>query len=237
MIPASLSRARCTGKLGFINYAYLTLRRSYHMSKANLDLSKAKVTKFTELDEPKWVQTNLIKFIDPQGKERDWECCSRKTRVEGSDCDGVGIIAILEKPSGPEIVLQKQFRPPVEGICIEFPAGLLDPNETLETCAERELLEETGYIGKAIKSSPVIFNDPGFCNTNLKLVHVKVDLSDPRNKSPEPQLEENEFIESFTVPLANFQKQLEEFAAQGYKIDARVQNVSDGIELAKKYQL
>lgn len=41
-------------------------------------------------------------------------------------------------------------------------AGLLDPNETLEQCAERELHEETGYIGKAVRSSPVMFCDPGF---------------------------------------------------------------------------
>lgn len=202
-----------------------------------MDLKKAKILQYTELADPKWVQTNLIKFVDPQGKERDWECCSRKTRVAGSDCDGVGIIAILEKPEGAEIVLQKQFRPPVEGVCIEFPAGLLDPNETLETCAERELLEETGFVGKAIKSSPVIFNDPGFCNTNLKLVHVSVDINDPRNQNPQPELEDNEFIESFTVPVAELPKRLLALANEGYKVDARVQNVADGIELAQKYRL
>lgn len=111
---------------------------------------------------------------------------------------GVGIMAILKKPTGPEILLQKQFRPPVDGVCIEIPAGLLDPNETLETCAERELFEETGYIGKAIRTSPVMFNDPGFCNTNLKLVTVSVDLEDPRNQNPTPHLEDGEFIETFS---------------------------------------
>lgn len=95
-------------------------------------------------------------------------------------------------------MLQKQFRPPVDGVCIEVPAGLLDPNESLETCAERELFEETGYIGKAVQSSPVMYNDPGFCNTNLKLVTVSVDLDDPRNQNPTPHLEDGEFIESFT---------------------------------------
>lgn len=71
------------------------------------------------------------------------------------------MVALLEKPTGKEILLQKQYRPPVDGVCIEIPAGLLDPNESIGRCAERELLEETGYVGHAIKVSPVMFNDPG----------------------------------------------------------------------------
>ena len=65
--------------------------------------------------------------------------------------DGVGVIAILRNPKGPEILLQKQFRPPVGKVCIEIPAGLLDVGESGEECAVRELREETGYVGKAVK--------------------------------------------------------------------------------------
>lgn len=202
-----------------------------------LDLLKAHVTEYKELTDPKWVQAKLIEYVDPNGKARDWEYCYRKTRVEGSDCDGVGIICVLHKSGGPELLLQKQFRPPVDGVCIEIPAGLLDPNESIETCAERELLEETGYIGKATRVSPVMFNDPGFTNTNTKMVHVDVDLSDPRNQNPKPQLEENEFIECFTVPMKTFPLELRKLAAQGYKLDSRVANIADGIELAQSLGL
>ena len=48
------------------------------------------------------------------------------------------------------MVLQKQFRPPVGRVCIEIPAGLLDPDERPEVCAVRELKEETGYEGVAV---------------------------------------------------------------------------------------
>ena len=157
--------------------------------------------------------------------------------TNSNNLTGVGIIAILKKPTGPEILLQKQYRPPVEGVCIEMPAGLLDANESIERCAERELLEETGYIGTAVRSSPIMFNDPGFCNTNLKLVTVAVDLADPRNQNPVPQLEDGEFIETFTVPLKSFPEELRRLASEGYKLDARLQNVADGIELAREYGL
>jgi ADP-ribose pyrophosphatase len=60
----------------------------------------------------------------------------------------VGIVAILQRPGeAAEILLQKQFRPPVGKVCIEVPAGLVDEGETAEEAALRELREETGYVG------------------------------------------------------------------------------------------
>ncbi len=55
-------------------------------------------------------------------------------------------------------MLQKQYRPPVNSVTIEVPAGLIDANETPEECAVRELREETGYVGKAVQTSTVMFN-------------------------------------------------------------------------------
>ena len=79
--------------------------------------------------------------------------------------------------------------------------------------------------------------DPGFCNTNLNMVHVRVDMSLPENQNPQPQLEENEFIESFTVPLASLFEEMKKLEAEGYAIDARVGTIAEGIELAQKWKL
>lgn len=38
-----------------------------------------------------------------------------------------------------------QFRPPVNRIVVDFPAGLVEPGETEQECALRELREETGF--------------------------------------------------------------------------------------------
>jgi ADP-ribose diphosphatase len=79
--------------------------------------------------------------------------------------------------------------------------------------------------------------DPGFCNTNLKMVHVTVDMSLPENQNPVPQLEEGEFIEVFTTPLTSLWDECKKLEAEGYAIDARVGTLAEGIELAKQWKL
>ncbi|KAK4117786.1 hypothetical protein N656DRAFT_794220 [Canariomyces notabilis] len=200
---------------------------------------EAKVISTDPLHENEAVWTKLVKktYIDPKGVTRTWESAERTTRPKGSDIDGVGIVAILEKETGPEIVLQKQYRPPLDKIVIELPAGLIDEGETAEQAAIRELKEETGYVGKVIEMSPVMFNDPGFCNTNLRMVHVSVDMSLPENQDLKPELEENEFIEVFLVKLDALWEECIKLEAEGYAIDARIANLAEGIEIAKRFKL
>ena len=57
-----------------------------------------------------------------------------------------GAVVIVPLMDDGRVLLERQFRYPVQQVMIEFPAGKLDvQGEDRLACAQRELLEETGY--------------------------------------------------------------------------------------------
>ncbi|KAF1344632.1 NUDIX hydrolase domain-like protein [Delphinella strobiligena] len=206
-------------------------------------LSNARVQSQTplEIKDTKWIQLIKTTYTSADGKTREWESAVRSTRPKESLVDAVGVIAILEKSSGPELLLQKQYRPPIDKISIEVPAGLVDQGESPKEAALRELKEETGYIGEVIEGqlglTPTFFNDPGFTNTNTNMVHVKIDMSRPENQKLKPALEESEFIECFSVPLVKLYDECRKLESEGFAIDARVGSLAEGIEVARQWRL
>ena len=67
------------------------------------------------------------------------------------------------------------------------------------------------------------------------MIFVTVDMDDPRNQNPKAELEENEYIETFTIPLNKLWEELAELDRQGFGIDARVATLAQGVELARRW--
>ena len=124
----------------------------------------------------------------------------------------VMVIPLLQDAQGAwRVVLERQFRYPVGQVMVEFPAGKLDPGESVFRCAQRELLEETGYAAsewaRAGLMHPVIAYSTEF-----------IDIWFARGLTAGPQkLDAGEFLDVFTASP----QELLEWCMQGRVTDAK----------------
>ncbi len=81
------------------------------------------------------------------------------------------VVPFLEDPqdADPMVVLIRQFRHAADGYVWEVPAGRLDPGETPESCARRELEEEAGLVAGELLQLTTILTTPGFTDERIHL--------------------------------------------------------------------
>jgi ADP-ribose pyrophosphatase len=79
------------------------------------------------------------------------------------------VVPILTEGPTLEVLLIKQYRYAAGGYVYEVPAGRLDPGESPESCAKRELREETGYSAEHVQRLTTIYTTPGFTDEQIHL--------------------------------------------------------------------
>ncbi|KAG5490257.1 hypothetical protein JKF63_00376 [Porcisia hertigi] len=149
-------------------------------------------------------------------RERKWEMVQRTTRstplsrFEGSPApipvDAVEICAVVQRKTEKHLVVVAQYRPPVDAICLEFPAGLVDENENAGQAAIRELHEETGFVvneSDIVSISPPLSTEPGLTDSCCVFVRLSIDGERVENQKPVQQLDDGEDIEVFMIPISD----------------------------------
>jgi ADP-ribose pyrophosphatase len=106
-----------------------------------------------------------------------------------------GASAVVPFEGDDDVLLIRQYRYAAGGEILEVPAGKLDPDDTPESCAARELEEEAGRRAGRIEGLGWIFTTPGFTDEVIHLF-AAFDLE------PIPtRHEDDEVIEVVRVPL------------------------------------
>ncbi len=106
--------------------------------------------------------------------------------------------AVLVVPVLPDgrLVVERQFRYPLDRVFIEFPAGKRDPGESPEDTARRELREETGY-------SATRFTPLGTIHTLISYTNERIDLFVAEGLSHVgAKLDDGEFLDIVTMSEA-----------------------------------
>jgi ADP-ribose pyrophosphatase len=106
-----------------------------------------------------------------------------------------GAVVILPVFEDGSVLLERQFRYPLDRVFIEFPAGKIDPNEDTLACAKRELLEETGYTASSWQFVCTIHNAIAYSDEHLEIYLAK------GLTAGEAKLDEGEFLEVYRASL------------------------------------
>jgi 8-oxo-dGTP pyrophosphatase MutT (NUDIX family) len=165
----------------------------------------------------------FLKFIratytDSHGLVRAWEF------IERANCNG--IVAIVPVANGHEVLLIRQYRPPVNRYVIEFPAGLNDKGDTMEEAARRELLEETGYY-----AGSMIFVTEGPLSSGASGEILSVYLAQDLEFRGTAERDETEDIEVIRLAIDELPEHLSRFRSRGDLVDLKILGL---LELAKE---
>ena len=108
----------------------------------------------------------------------------------------VGAVGVLPLTNDGKVIIERQFRYPLNRVITEIPAGKLDSfTEDRLSAAQRELEEETGYTAKEWTELGDYYPTPAYCDERITLYLARGLTLGQRH------LDEDEFLNFEAVPL------------------------------------
>lgn len=136
-----------------------------------------KITSVKKITDHRFLNLFSASYTDQSRKSKEWIFASRH---EGENPllkhyrhpDAV-VIVPFHMAAG-KLIIVREFRVALGGYQYGFPAGLLDPGETIEQAGRRELFEETGLtVNRVLKKSPAVFSSSGLTDESISMLYVE----------------------------------------------------------------
>lgn len=122
-----------------------------------------------------------------------------------------GAVMVVPLLDDGRLLMERQYRYPMGRAMLEFPAGKLDPGEDKLACAQRELIEETGYRAREWAHAGVLHNAIAYSNEGIEIFFARGLVSGER------RLDAGEFLEVLSCTPA----ELDALARAGALTDAK----------------
>lgn len=122
-----------------------------------------------------------------------------------------GAVAVVPLRHDGRLVMVRQYRYPLQQVLLEFPAGKIDPGESVHACAVRELREETGYVAQEWARAGMFHNAAAYCTERIEIWFAR------GLERGSQALDEGEFVEVVNMDEAT----LATMARRGELTDAK----------------
>ncbi len=139
------------------------------------------IRKADKLTNLKWLNMFDVAYVTKDGRRKSWQVATRSEApkcITGKYGMPDAVIIVPFHAAKKKLVITKEYRIPLADYEYGFPAGLIDPGETIEQAARRELQEESGLdIVRFIKVSPPVYSSAGMTDESVSMVYVECDGS------------------------------------------------------------
>lgn len=133
-----------------------------------------KILDYKKLTDSAWLNLYDVAYVDKKGHQRSWQVVSRHQEpkcISGRFDMPDAVLMIPFHKKEKSLVVLKEYRVSLASSQYEFPAGLIDPKESIEEAAKRELMEETGLtLTRITQASPPLYNTAGLTDESVALV-------------------------------------------------------------------
>ena len=126
----------------------------------------------------------------------------------------IGAVCVIPVTENNEVIVERQYRYPLDRVILEIPAGKLDaPDEDRLSAIQRELMEETGYTADEWTEIGDFHPAPAYSDEFITMYMAR------SLHKGERHLDEDEFLDVHTIPL----KDLVDEVMAGRISDAKTQ--------------
>ena len=109
----------------------------------------------------------------------------------------IGAVCVIPVLDNGDVIMERQYRYPVDRVILEIPAGKLDaPDEDRLSAIQRELREETGYTAEKWTELGDFHGAPAYSDEYITMYMAR------KLRRGDRHLDEDEFLDVYAIPLS-----------------------------------
>ncbi|MCE1206500.1 MAG: NUDIX hydrolase [Spirochaetia bacterium] len=119
--------------------------------------------------------------------------------------DWAVVVPLVRSEKGGSFLMVRQYRHGADAISLEFPGGVIEPDEAPIEAAQRELAEETGWVSKDVTQVADVFPNPA-----IQSNHFHIFLALDPTPAVDRNLDEHEIVDAVLVPASEVRNMMGE---------------------------